>query len=45
MASLERFSPVARAWFEAAFAAPTAAQEQGWDAIAKGDHPEVGPSA
>ncbi|MGH9264008.1 MAG: DEAD/DEAH box helicase, partial [Acidimicrobiales bacterium] len=38
MASLERFSPVARAWFEAAFAAPTAAQEQGWDAISKGDH-------
>ncbi|HUR22400.1 MAG TPA: DEAD/DEAH box helicase, partial [Acidimicrobiales bacterium] len=38
MASLERFSPVARAWFEAAFAAPTAAQEQGWDAITKGDH-------
>jgi ATP-dependent helicase Lhr and Lhr-like helicase len=38
MASLARFSPVARAWFEAAFAAPTAAQEQGWDAISKGDH-------
>ncbi|HEX2119757.1 MAG TPA: DEAD/DEAH box helicase, partial [Acidimicrobiales bacterium] len=38
MASLERFSPVARAWFEAAFAGPTAAQEQGWDAISKGDH-------
>ncbi|HEX2046142.1 MAG TPA: DEAD/DEAH box helicase [Acidimicrobiales bacterium] len=38
MASLERFSPVARAWFEAAFAAPTAAQEQGWDAISQGDH-------
>ncbi|MGI8983231.1 MAG: DEAD/DEAH box helicase, partial [Acidimicrobiales bacterium] len=38
MASLERFSPVARAWFEAAFAAPTAAQEQGWDAVSKGDH-------
>ncbi len=38
MASLERFSPVARAWFQAAFDAPTAAQEQGWDAISKGDH-------
>ena len=38
MASLERFSPVARAWFEAAFAAPTAAQEQGWEAISKGEH-------
>ncbi|MGI8809297.1 MAG: DEAD/DEAH box helicase [Acidimicrobiales bacterium] len=38
MASLERFSPVARAWFEAAFDAPTAAQEQGWEAISKGDH-------
>ena len=38
MASLERFSSVARAWFQAAFDAPTAAQEQGWDAISKGDH-------
>jgi len=38
MASLERFSPVARAWFQAAFAAPTAAQEQGWAAISKGEH-------
>jgi ATP-dependent Lhr-like helicase len=38
MASLDRFSPVARAWFEAAFPAPTAAQEQGWEAISKGDH-------
>jgi ATP-dependent helicase Lhr and Lhr-like helicase len=38
MASLDRFSPVARAWFEAAFAAPTAAQEQGWEAISKGEH-------
>ncbi len=38
MASLARFSPVTRAWFEAAFAAPTPAQEQGWDAISQGDH-------
>src|SRR3954469_18282231 len=37
MASLERFSPVARAWFRAAFAAPTPAQEQGWEAISRGD--------
>ena len=35
---LERFSPVARAWFDAAFAAPTDAQRQGWDAISRGDH-------
>ncbi len=38
MASLERFSPAARAWFEAAFAAPTSAQEQGWAAISRGEH-------
>ncbi|HTJ75760.1 MAG TPA: DEAD/DEAH box helicase, partial [Acidimicrobiales bacterium] len=38
MASLDRFSPVARAWFEAAFSAPTPAQEQGWAAISQGDH-------
>ncbi|MEA2716622.1 MAG: ATP-dependent helicase Lhr and Lhr-like helicase, partial [Actinomycetota bacterium] len=38
MASLDRFSPVARAWFEAAFEAPTDAQEQGWEAISRGDH-------
>jgi len=38
MASLERFSPVARAWFQAAFAAPTTAQAQGWAAISEGDH-------
>ncbi|MFN2608649.1 MAG: DEAD/DEAH box helicase [Acidimicrobiales bacterium] len=36
--SLERFSPVTRAWFEATFAAPTPAQEQGWEAISRGDH-------
>ena len=29
---------MARAWFESAFAAPTDAQEQGWDAISRGDH-------
>ncbi len=38
MASLERFSPVSRAWFQAAFAAPTTAQEQGWAAISRGEH-------
>jgi ATP-dependent Lhr-like helicase len=38
VASLDRFSPPTRAWFEATFAAPTDAQEQGWDAIASGDH-------
>src|SRR4051812_31847194 len=35
---LDRFSPATRAWFEATFAAPTAAQEQGWDAISRGKH-------
>jgi len=38
MSALDRFSPVARAWFESAFEAPTDAQEQGWDAISRGDH-------
>ncbi len=38
MAALDRFSAVARAWFESAFEAPTDAQEQGWDAISRGDH-------
>src|SRR5437764_3028470 len=35
---LERFSPATRAWFEASFAAPTPAQEQGWAAISQGQH-------
>jgi ATP-dependent Lhr-like helicase len=34
--ALDRFSPAARAWFEGAFAAPTAAQEGAWDAISSG---------
>jgi len=38
IASLDKFSGVTKAWFERAFAAPTAAQEQGWDAIARGEH-------
>jgi ATP-dependent Lhr-like helicase len=32
------FSPPVRAWFEGAFASPTAAQEQAWPAIASGEH-------
>ena len=35
---MDRFSEPVRAWFETSFAAPTAAQEQGWPAIAAGDH-------
>src|SRR6266705_2301305 len=33
---LRHFSPLARAWFESAFAAPTAAQAGAWQAIAAG---------
>jgi ATP-dependent Lhr-like helicase len=36
--SLELFSEPVRQWFTTSFAAPTAAQEQGWPAIAAGDH-------
>jgi ATP-dependent helicase Lhr and Lhr-like helicase len=36
--SLDAFSPGTRAWFEGAFAGPTAAQEQAWPAIASGEH-------
>ncbi|HEX3614940.1 MAG TPA: DEAD/DEAH box helicase, partial [Solirubrobacteraceae bacterium] len=36
--ALESFSPATRDWFTRAFAAPTAAQEQAWPAIASGDH-------
>ncbi len=36
--SLERFSPAVRDWFLASFATPTAAQAQGWAAIADGRH-------
>src|SRR3982075_706401 len=35
---LDRFSPATRAWFEGTFAAPTAAQQQGWAAIAQSEH-------
>ncbi|HUG32517.1 MAG TPA: DEAD/DEAH box helicase [Acidimicrobiia bacterium] len=38
MDALRSFSPAARTWFEASFAAPTRAQAEGWPAIAKGDH-------
>ena len=33
---LDLFSPATRAWFESSFAEPTAAQRQGWPAIASG---------
>src|SRR5579863_9330233 len=36
MDPLAAFSPLTRAWFEAAFAAPTPAQALGWPAIASG---------
>src|SRR4051794_39128168 len=38
MDPLDVFSPRTRAWFEQAFAAPTPAQDQGWPAIASGEH-------
>ena len=38
MSALNVFSPETRAWFEAAFEAPTPAQELGWPAIASGGH-------
>ena len=36
--ALDRFSEPVRTWFETTFAEPTAAQAQGWPAIADGDH-------
>ena len=36
--ALNRFDPLVRDWFTAAFAEPTAAQAGAWDAIGKGDH-------
>jgi ATP-dependent Lhr-like helicase len=38
MTPLEGFTDATRAWFEASFAAPTPAQEQGWAAIRAGEH-------
>ena len=35
---LGRFSPATRAWFEASFQAPTAAQLGAWDAISRDEH-------
>ena len=35
---LQLFSEPVRQWFSTSFAAPTAAQEQGWPAISAGDH-------
>src|SRR3954470_24805083 len=37
-AALERFSAPTRAWFAAAFAAPTAAQVGAWEAVGAGRH-------
>lgn len=36
--ALSRFHPVVRDWFSRAFEDPTAAQSQGWPAIAAGEH-------
>ena len=38
IAALDLFSEPVRAWFATSFPAPTAAQAQGWPAIAAGDH-------
>jgi ATP-dependent Lhr-like helicase len=35
---MDRFSPAVRAWFTSAFPEPTAAQAEGWPAIAAGQH-------
>ena len=37
-AALDGFHPLVREWFLGQFAAPTGAQAEGWDAIAKGRH-------
>ncbi len=37
-AALNRFDPLVRDWFTAAFAEPTTAQAGAWDAIGKGDN-------
>ncbi len=36
--ALDLFAPATRDWFRAAFAAPTAVQEQGWRQVAAGKH-------
>ena len=38
MGALDGFSDTTKAWFSSAFAAPTAAQVDGWPAIASGNH-------
>jgi ATP-dependent helicase Lhr and Lhr-like helicase len=38
VSALDVFTPATRAWFEGAFRGPTPAQEQGWPAIASGEH-------
>ena len=38
MPALDRFSEPTRAWFSAAFAEPTTAQEGAWESISKGQH-------
>jgi ATP-dependent helicase Lhr and Lhr-like helicase len=38
MSALDRFSPATRAWFEASFAEPTAAQAGAWDAVTARQH-------
>ncbi|AXH94794.1 Lhr family ATP-dependent helicase [Ornithinimicrobium avium] len=38
MAVLDRFSPATRAWFDASFPRPTAAQAGAWEAISRGEH-------
>ncbi|MGN6695350.1 MAG: DEAD/DEAH box helicase, partial [Aquihabitans sp.] len=38
MAALDLFSPPVRDWFATSFPAPTQAQEEGWPAIASGEH-------
>jgi ATP-dependent Lhr-like helicase len=37
-ADFSSFSPPVQAWFDTTFSAPTEAQQQGWPAIAAGDH-------
>ncbi|HVF03919.1 MAG TPA: ATP-dependent helicase [Frankiaceae bacterium] len=41
MAALDAFTPATRAWFEGAFAAPTAAQDGAWAAVQRGSNPLV----
>ena len=36
--ALRRFSAVTRSWFSSTFEVPTPAQEQGWEAIGRGEH-------